>query len=132
MTMVADPLRVVSDLPEGWLPEPAVILGFSFEPADGDEAWEVLLADYTIAGRGDSFHAALEESMELLEDYWRMCASEGLSFEQARRPIRPSWFASLLTRAVAGAIRDRLRDHASRRPRLLKFPVEERSPHIAV
>jgi hypothetical protein len=131
MTMVADPVRVVSELPGGWLPEAAVIFAFVCEPEDG-ENWEVLLAEYTIAGRGESFHEALDEAFELLEDYWRMCASEGLSFDEARRPIRRTWFAGLLARAAAGATRDRLRDHARRRPRLLRLPVEERSPHLAV
>lgn len=119
--MVADPLRVVPDLPEGWLPEPALVLAFAKPSGD---VWEILLPEYTIVARGDSFHEAMDEAAELLEDYWRMCASEGRSFAQARRPISARWMAGLVARSIGGSVASRIRDGARRRPRILRFPVD--------
>ena len=127
--MLADPLRVVPDLPDGWLPEPALILAFAKTPDEHDASWEVLLPEYTVVGRGATFHDAMSEAAELLEDYLRMCASEGTSFEDARRPIKRTWFANLFARAAAGAVASRLKDHAQRRTRVLRFPVDGGSAH---
>jgi hypothetical protein len=119
---VADLVREVPELPEGWLPDPTLILAVSkFDPAE--ELWEVVLPAFTIVGRGATFGDALSEAGELLEDYLRMSAAEGRSFEESRRPIRFSWMASLVGRAAASALDQRLRRGATRRSRVLHFPV---------
>lgn len=131
MTVMADPVRVVPDLPEGWLPEPALVLAIA-KPASNGCPWEVLLPEFTVVGRGASFHEAMDEAAEMLEDYLRMCAADGRSFTESRRPIRRGWMAQLVAHGIGGAVSSRLRDGARRRPRFLRFPLAGESPHLAV
>jgi hypothetical protein len=90
-----------------------------------DNVWEVVLPEFTIVGRDESFESALDQAGEMLEDYWRMSAEEGKSFAESRRPIARRWFTSLTARAVRSSIAERVRHRASRRgrSRILRFPV---------
>jgi hypothetical protein len=128
--MVADPVRVVSELPEGWLPQAPVIVTAFARPCDG--VWEVLFPEWTIVGRAGELREALDQAAEMLEDYWRMCASEGRTFSDSKRPVMTMWFARLLLRTATGAALSHVRDSARRRLQLLRFPVESGAPKLAV
>lgn len=53
--------------------------------------WHATAADYTIVGSGETPRLAIDQMLELLADYFAMCAAEGLSLEESRRPIGRRW-----------------------------------------
>lgn len=123
MPTVVDPARIAHEeippLPEGWIPDDAVVFAVA-EQEDGH--WSVVLPRYAIVGVGDTLNAAGREAVELLEDYLRMCAAEGRSFAESRRPIPASWLAKLIVGQLAESVRHRVR-HNSIRGRFLRVPA---------
>jgi hypothetical protein len=98
-------ISVRSNLPEGWLPQGAAVRALARRYPDGH--WEAVALDFSIAGVGDSPEAALGNVLELLDEYLCMSASQGLTFEEARRPLRPATllfmfrqFAGLMFRSL--------------------------------
>ena len=112
---------VMPALPESWVPDDAVIFGVGRHDLEVD-VWEVLLPAYAIVGRGESFDAAVQQASEQLEDYFRLVAKDGKTFEQAARPVPARWFARILAEAVAAGVSRRIH-HTRARMRLLRFPA---------
>jgi hypothetical protein len=112
---------VMPELPDTWVPDDAVIFGVGRHRVD-EGVWEVLLPSYAIVGRGASFDDAVHQASEQLEDYFRLAARDGLSFEQAARPISARWMTKLLAETAASVAVRRLR-HTRARMRLLRFPA---------
>ena len=54
--MAVDSMRAVPELPAGWLPDDALVLAFGGQQEEGP--YEVVLPEYTIVGRGETFQAA--------------------------------------------------------------------------
>lgn len=93
------------DLPVDWVPEDDAIVVFG-RRVDG--RWEAVIPNYSIVAQGDSLDDALHQGAELLEDYFRLCVRDGLTFRQARRPIRTRWLLQLIAGALLTAIVRRL------------------------
>lgn len=99
-------VRVESNLPKGWLPEGAAVRAIARRYSAGH--WEAVVPEFTVAGVGDSPEAALVNALELLDDYLCLSASDGLSFEDAIRPLnRRAWF-SILREAFGLVVRSKL------------------------
>jgi hypothetical protein len=113
--------KTLPALPEDWVPDDAVVSGFATHHAD-QGLWEVVFPRWAIVSRGASFDAAVHEASELLEDYFRICARDGVSYEKAARPIAASWLARLLVAAFASAVERRVR-HRSAEMRMVRFPA---------
>lgn len=112
-------------LPEsvaGWVPEDELIfvIGKRLPEAEG---WEAVIPMFTIVGRGSSIDEAIHEASELLEDYFRVCMRDGLSYDDARRVISPAWFLPLLAATARSAISHRIRHGARRRLRVMRIPA---------
>lgn len=110
------------EIPEGWVPDGSVILGIAKHQVQ-DDVWEAILPHYSIVGRGRTLGEASEQAIELAEDYFRMCAADGLSFADARRSMPAGWFARELAGALAGSLRHRVR-HTAARTRIIRLPAE--------
>lgn len=90
------------NLPQGWLPAGAAVLVLARLDEDSG-SWESVLPEYSIAGMGPSPDDALVNAIELLGDYLSLCARDGKSFDEARRPIsRRTSFP--IARELAGLI----------------------------
>jgi hypothetical protein len=120
--MAVDILREVPELPKEWLPDDALVMAFAKKLPD-EGLWEVVLPEFTIVGQSDGLKSAVEEAAELLRDYLRMCASEGLSFEESKRPISWTWWVNLVSKAIRSSVERRIRHARGRRSRLLRFPL---------
>jgi hypothetical protein len=120
-TMPVADAPVMPALPESWVPDDAVIFGVGRHHVE-DDVWEVLLPAYSIVGRGHSFDAAVHQASEQLEDYFRLVAKDGLSFEDAGRAVSPAWFTRIIAEAAAAAVSRRIH-HTRARMRLLRFPA---------
>jgi hypothetical protein len=108
-------------LPESWVPDDAVVLGVGRHHVD-EGLWEVLLPEYAIVGRGTSFDEAVHQAAEELEDYFRLMARDGVSFEDAARHIGAAWFARIVAEVLAAAVARRL-SRTRARMRVLRFPA---------
>lgn len=67
----------------GW---PDVIRVSIWLVQDG-ETWQSLAAEFDITGQGSSQGLALKNLQELVIDYLESCIEDGMSFEEALRPI---------------------------------------------
>lgn len=76
--------------PEATVPEPES-LSIHVVLSSEDDHWSALLPDYTIAGRGDDPTSAAINACEMLFDYLRACEADGISVEDARRPLPLKW-----------------------------------------
>jgi predicted RNase H-like HicB family nuclease len=56
-----------------------------------EDHWSAVIPDFTITGRGDTPEAAIANAGEGLCGYLDLCRSQGMSFEDARRPISRRW-----------------------------------------
>ena len=106
---------------EAWVPDDAVVSGFATYRSD-EEIWEVVFPRYAVVSRGASFDSAVHEAGELLEDYFRICARDGVAFDDAARPIAKRWLAQLIFKAVASAVEHRVR-HRRAEMRMVRFPA---------
>src|SRR5207245_10219261 len=78
------PDTVVSQLPDGWVPRDVILRAFARRnPGYG---WETIIPAFSIAGMGKTLDDAIENALELLDDYLVLCARDGMSFEEAERP----------------------------------------------
>jgi hypothetical protein len=119
--MMAEENRLPA-LPDGWIPEGAVLVGVAKKYAE-DDVWEFVLPHYAIVGRGDSFRSASKQASELLDDYFRLCAADGLTFAEVGRPMSRGWWAREIGSAAIESVRHRIR-HTSARTRLLRVPAD--------
>jgi hypothetical protein len=60
-----------------------------------DGHWHAVARDYSVVGRGRSPDEAVENMLEMLDDYFRACGDDGLSLDQVRRPIPLRWYLEL-------------------------------------
>lgn len=112
--------RDIPPLPEDWIPDAAVI--FAFAELEDEGRWSVVIPGYAVVGVGATLSEAGHEAVELLYDYFRMCAAEGRTFEQSKRTIGLRWLARLLAGQAAESVRHRVR-HNSIRGRVLRVPA---------
>lgn len=119
--MAAIEEKMLPELPEAWVPDDAVVSGFATHRSD-EGLWEVVLPHWAIVARGETFDAAVHESGELLEDYFRLCVRDGISFEKAARPISVGWLARLIVLAISSSIDRRIRRRGAGM-RMVRFPA---------
>lgn len=62
--------------------------------------WGAVIPDFTITGQGATPDAAARNAFEGLMLYLEDCARDGLSFEDARRPISWRWRLELRAQAI--------------------------------
>jgi len=125
-TLETGEAAVLPELPAGWIPEGEILTGFVCQRADA-HVWEVTLPEWSIVGRGQSFEEASRQAGELLDDYFRMCAAEGVSYQESRRSMPASWYAQAVAEAVTYALLRRVRrtsERARTRMRVLRVPSD--------
>lgn len=93
---------VSSQLPPDWVPADVVIRAFARRNAR--HGWETIVPEFSIAGMGNTFDAALENAIELLDDYFVLCARDGIGFAEARRPLPLNDMLRLLLEFKAGQV----------------------------
>jgi hypothetical protein len=71
--------------------------------------WHATAVDYSIVGSGATQEEALRKMREMVDDYLESCAHEGISEEDARRPIPPRWTLSLMGNLLTEVARLALR-----------------------
>lgn len=113
---VADETYVRSALPEGWVPADVVLRVWARRNAG--YGWETMIPEFSIAGMGDTLDTALDNALELLDDYLVLCARDGMSFSAARRPLPIREQARLIAEFTVGRIVGRLGSGHSGRRRL--------------
>jgi hypothetical protein len=69
-----------------------------------DGTWAGIAVDYTVVGTGDSPEAATKALEGMLIDYLNWCLADGMTLEQARRPISRSWRSRLFLRRQRGRV----------------------------
>lgn len=67
-------------------------------------AWSAIAVDYTIIAQGDTHDEAVQRVGELLCSYLNSCARDGMSLEQARRPIGWRWWTQLRFEQFVGRL----------------------------
>lgn len=67
--------------------------------------WHATAIDYSIVGSGDSPEEALESLNGLVAAYLDSCAREGLSSDDARRPVSLGWSLSFAVDGFRRAFR---------------------------
>jgi hypothetical protein len=121
--------RVTSQLPKGWVPEDVVLRAFARRNAGYE--WETIVPEFSIAGMGRTLDEAIENAVELLDDYLMLCARDGMSFEASRRPLPVRTMAKLLAEFAVGRAVGRLSIGRPTRRRL-DLPLNElRELHAA-
>lgn len=88
------------------------------------DQWYALAEDFDAAGVGASPHAAIDDMCEVLGEYLHACAAEGLSLDEARRPISRGRKLGL-RRAFFGAWIRRKGREAAQRYRLPYEPEDD-------
>lgn len=100
-------MQLESGLPQGWVPDGVSV--FVVARVNDDDVWESIVPEFNIAGRGASATEAVADALELLDDYLMVCAREGKTFEDARRPISARFRLSILSELIALMAGHRLR-----------------------
>jgi len=113
VSLLAPEVRIPEELPDGWVPEDLVVLAFAERDHDGH--WAVVLPEFTVVGVGNTLHEAVDEVSDMLFDYFRLSAVEGLSFEESYRPIRGRWAVEIMAKGALGSLMRRM--HRQRRGR---------------
>jgi len=93
-------------IPDGWIPDDAVISAVARKKADG--RWEVVVPRYAVVSQGSNADEAFHQAGELLADYFRVCVRDGRSFDECRRPIDARWTAELVTAALLASVARRV------------------------
>lgn len=83
-----------------------------------EDHWVALMEEYDIVGMGPSPEAAVVEMDELFADYVQIVLAEGLSLEEAKRPIPLRQRAALHAGRVWGNLVDAVHHvrHVQRQP----------------
>lgn len=74
-----------------------------------EDHWSAVILDFSIAGRGDSPRAAIENAVTLLGDYLTVSLRDGLTVQEARRPAPRGY----RTKVRAAILLARLRHRAT-------------------
>lgn len=121
-------MHVESSLPEGWVPDGAVVHVLARRYPDGH--WESVVPEFGIAGMGDSADAAYVNAIELLDDYLGLVARAGRSFEGAYRPAGLGTRLAMLFDVLALLVRSKLRrPRADRNSRRYRVPLHPLGAH---
>ena len=94
---------VPTSLPNGWLPVSGAVWIKVEEGSPGH--WEAIIPAFTVFGMGDTAAEATQDAIEILHDYFLLCARDGMSFAEAFRPMGPRVYARIGRLALAGAAR---------------------------
>lgn len=86
--------------------------------------WHAISLDFTIVGQGDTPYEAFERMEELLDDYFLVCARDGISPESASRPIPLGWRVRLYSRVLLGRLHHLIRRPTT--PPSLRFEMPHR------
>jgi hypothetical protein len=111
---------VESRVPAGWVPADVVVRVWARHNAG--YGWETLIPEFSIAGMGDSLDDALENAIELLDDYFVLCSREGKNYSAARRPLPVRDTARLLGEFAVGRLVGKMGSGHSNR-RKLDLPI---------
>ncbi len=66
-----------------------------------DDQWTALAMNFDIAGRGDTPNEAIQDTIDLLEEYLSYGFAEGRSFEEMLRPVPASiWARQLVSQTM--------------------------------
>jgi len=98
-----------------------------------DDHWSAVATDYAIVGVGETPEAALDRMATMLGEYLALCLSEGMTINDARRPVTGAWRAKLEAALLAGKVTrivHRHRPQGSRdapppRPQRLQVKLED-------
>jgi hypothetical protein len=85
-----------------------------------DDHWAVVAPEYSIVGIGDTPEAAYDRIQSAVQEYFDLCAREGKSLDEIRRPARGRWRLEIEAWWLIARIANAL--HRSRRPN--DVPVE--------
>ncbi len=108
-------------LVSGWVP-PNLQLTLILE-REG-ERWTAVVREFSVAGQGDTPHQAAAEAVDLLVDYFVVCASRGMAFEQATRPMPTKEQAGFFVRLLSDLARHRGRRGGRRAEEVWRAPFE--------
>jgi hypothetical protein len=104
---------VTSQLPKGWAPNDVTLRVWARRNASS--TWETMIPEFSIAGMGDTLDDAIENALELLDDYLVLCQREGKSFAASDRQLPLRAHARLFAEFTIGRIVGRLGSRGSRR-----------------
>jgi methylmalonyl-CoA mutase N-terminal domain/subunit len=85
-----------------------------------DGRWSATAVDYSVVGQGASAEEAIDEVVSGVVSYLRWCLRDGLSLEEARRPIGWRWRLELDAYKQVERVRH-----------LLNRPSSVRDTHVA-
>jgi len=85
-----------------------------------DGRWSATAVDYSVVGQGVSPEEAIDEVIGSVVSYLRWCLRDGLTLEEARRPISWKWRLELDAFKQVERVRQ-----------LLKRPSSVRDTHVA-
>lgn len=66
--------------------------------------WSALIEEFNVVGAGDRPEAAIAQACEMLEDYLMLSERDGLSIDEARRPISRRWKAELQAKLLLSRV----------------------------
>ena len=107
---------VPSQLPHDWVPADVIVRLFARRNAG--YGWETLIPEFSIAGMGDTLDDAIENAIELLDDYLLLCARDDMNYAASRRPMPVREMARLLGEFAVGRVVGKLSFGNSGRKRL--------------
>jgi hypothetical protein len=67
--------------------------------------WHATAIDYSIVASGDTPEEAARKLAAMVDDYRELCARDGVSPADARRPLPPRWSGALLLDIARYALR---------------------------
>jgi hypothetical protein len=79
-----------------------------------DGRYQAVVPEYTVTGVGATEQAALDDVLCSLVDYLNWCLADGMTLEQARRPISKRWYAKLVVTTKLDTIKQRITHHSAR------------------
>lgn len=119
---------IESRLPAGYIPDDAVIRMVA--RAGDDDFWEALILDFSISGMGDSPRSAVENALEILDDYLYLCNREGKSYHESLRPLDRRMGVPVLLEMIGLLVRSKFtREEVSKREQKYRLPLSLVSSH---
>lgn len=109
---VLEQTQELPELPEDWVSADTQIWAWARRNREG--TWEAVYPWYSVVGRGSSFPEARREAAEMLSDYFRMCVADGMTFDQATRPVSLRWALREILASMGGVIALQVRGRVSR------------------
>lgn len=88
-----------------------------------DERWSAVAVDYTIVGQGTTPDEAVEAAMDAVVSYLRWCHDDGMTLDEARRPIPGRWRLEIEAQRLIGRLRETLHRPSSMLDKHVAAPV---------